>query len=169
MIVIITTSKGTITAELDEKLAPLSTANFLAYVDEKHYDNTIFHRVIPGFMIQGGGFSNDMRQKPTRAAIKNEWQNGLKNKKYTLAMARLGDRKPNDSTVNSATCQFFINVSDNAFLDQRQPDGGAYAVFGKVTAGTEVVDQIEHVRTTTKAGHQDVPSEPVVILSIRRA
>jgi cyclophilin family peptidyl-prolyl cis-trans isomerase len=165
----ITTSLGTIHADLDEAKAPLSVANFLSYVDAGHYDNTIFHRVIENFMIQGGGFTPDMSQKPTQKPIKNEWQNGLKNTKYTLAMARLGDRKPNESTVNSATAQFFINVSDNNFLDNPQPDGGAYAVFGTVTQGADIVDKIKAVKTTTKAGYQDVPATPVVITKIARA
>jgi cyclophilin family peptidyl-prolyl cis-trans isomerase len=163
MNVVITTSKGTIQAELDEAKAPISVANFLAYVDEKHYDNTIFHRVIKGFMLQGGGFTSDMKQKTTKNGIKNEWKNGLKNARGTLAMARLGGK------ADSATSQFFINTASNDFLDRPQPDGAAYAVFGRVTSGLDVVDQIESVRTTTKSGHQDVPAEPVVILSIRRA
>ena len=157
------TSLGQIVLELDEVAAPVSTANFLSYVDSGHYDGTIFHRVIDGFMIQGGGFTVKMEQKPTGKPITNEWQNGLKNKKYTLAMARLGDGKPNPNTVNSATCQFFINVKDNDFLDQQQRDGGAYAVFGKVIKGTEVVDQIKSVATGTYGGMDDVPRKPVII------
>lgn len=151
------TSKGNIVLELDEKNAPVSTANFLSYVDAKHYDGTIFHRVIAGFMIQGGGFAPDMSQKKTSAAIKNEWKNGLKNARGAVAMARLG------GDPNSATCQFFINTVDNAFLDRPQPDGAAYAVFGKVVEGLEVVDAIRGVKTGRKGMHDDVPVEPVVI------
>ena len=154
------TSHGQIVIELDSAKAPLSAANFLAYVDAGHYDSTIFHRVISGFMIQGGGFTADMRQKPAKAPIKNEWKNGLKNKRGTIAMARTSD-------PDSATCQFFINTVDNAGLDQ--PNGGAaYAVFGRVVAGLEVVDKIRAVPTGTKGGHQDVPKDAVVILSAKR-
>jgi cyclophilin family peptidyl-prolyl cis-trans isomerase len=163
-----TTSKGEIVLELDAEKAPVSTENFLAYVDKGHYDGTIFHRVIPNFMIQGGGFSPDMKQKPTLKPIVNEWKNGLKNKKYTVAMARLGDGRPNPQTVDSATAQFFINVSDNSFLDQAQPDGGAYAVFGKVIKGMDIVDTIKGVKTTTKGGHENVPVEPVVMTKVER-
>jgi cyclophilin family peptidyl-prolyl cis-trans isomerase len=159
----LTTSMGDILLELDNEKAPASVQNFLSYVKKGHYDGTIFHRVIDGFMVQGGGFTEDMRQKSTDAPIKNEWQNGLKNKKYTVAMARLGDSKPNPTTVNSATAQFFINVKDNDFLDRQQPDGGAYAVFGRVAAGTSVVDEIRGVKTSTKGPHQDVPVVSVVI------
>ncbi len=162
------TSLGAIVCFLDDKAAPISVANFLTYVDSGHYDSTIFHRVIDGFMIQGGGFTKEMHQKPTGRPIKNEWQNGLKNKKYTLAMARLGDRRPNPGTVDSATAQFFINVKDNSFLDQPQPDGGAYAVFGHVVKGQDVVDKIRVVPTGSAAGHQDVPRTPVVINKARR-
>ena len=151
----LTTNHGDIVIELDEAKAPISVANFLSYVDKGHYDGTIFHRVIPGFMIQGGGFSSDMRQKPTEAPIKNEWKNGLKNARYTIAMART-------SVPDSATSQFFINIADNTFLDQAR-DGAAYAVFGKVTQGSEIVDKIAGVRTGNKGGHQDVPVEPVTI------
>jgi cyclophilin family peptidyl-prolyl cis-trans isomerase len=164
----LTTSKGDIVIELDAAKAPISTENFLAYLDKGHYDGTIFHRVIPNFMIQGGGFSPEMKQKPTLKPITNEWKNGLKNNKYTLAMARLGDARPNPETVNSATAQFFINVKDNSFLDQAQADGGAYAVFGKVVKGTEVVDAIKGVKTGTKGQHGDVPVEPVIILKAER-
>lgn len=164
----LTTTKGDIVLELDAAKAPISTENFLAYVDGGHYDNTIFHRVIPNFMIQGGGFTSDMKQRPTQKPIANEWKNGLKNKKYTVAMARLGDGRPNPKTVDSATAQFFINVQDNSFLDQAQPDGGAYAVFGKVVQGMDVVDAIKGVRTTTKGGHENVPTEPVVITKAQR-
>jgi cyclophilin family peptidyl-prolyl cis-trans isomerase len=167
--VVLETSLGTMTLAIDEAKAPLSAANFLAYVDKGHYDGTIFHRVIDGFMIQGGGFLPDMKQKPTDKPIKNEWQNGLKNKKYTLAMARLGDGRPNPSTVDSATAQFFINVKDNDFLDRPQPDGGAYAVFGTVIAGTEVVDKIRTVKTGTRGFHSDVPVTPVTIVKAKRA
>jgi cyclophilin family peptidyl-prolyl cis-trans isomerase len=167
--VVLETSLGALTLAIDEVKAPISAANFLAYVDKGHYDGTIFHRVIDGFMIQGGGFLPDMKQKPTDKPIKNEWQNGLKNKKYTLAMARLGDGRPNPSTVDSATAQFFINVKDNDFLDRAQPDGGAYAVFGTVIQGTEVVDKIRTVKTGTKGFHSDVPVTPVTILKAKRA
>jgi cyclophilin family peptidyl-prolyl cis-trans isomerase len=145
------TSHGDIVVELDDVKAPISTANFLSYVDKGHYDGTIFHRVIPGFMIQGGGFAADMQQKTTSPPIKNEW----KNSKYTLAMART-------SVPDSATSQFFINVADNAFLDQSR-DGAAYAVFGKVTQGNDVVDKIAAVKTGNKGGHADVPVQPVII------
>jgi peptidyl-prolyl cis-trans isomerase B (cyclophilin B) len=154
-----TTSAGTIRIELDDAKAPLSVANFLAYVNAGHYDGTIFHRVIPGFMIQGGGMEPGMKQKPTRDAIQNEANNGLKNLKYTLAMART-------NAPHSATAQFFINATDNAFLDfkSESPQGWGYAVFGRVTAGTEVVDKIERVATGRKGFHDDVPNEDVVIL-----
>ncbi len=162
------TTHGTIVLELDDKAAPISTANFLAYVDKGHYDNTIFHRVIENFMIQGGGFTKDMQQKPCDKPIKNEWKNGLKNKNYTVAMARLGDSRPNPSTVDSATAQFFINVKDNSFLDNAQADGGAYAVFGKVVKGTEVVDAIRKVPTGNQGHHGDVPKTAVVITKASR-
>lgn len=157
------TSKGEIVLELNNEKAPLSTANFKQYAEGKHYDGTIFHRVIDGFMIQGGGFTPDMKQKKTADPIKNEWKNGLKNTRGTVAMARLGDRAPNPKTVDSATAQFFINVKDNSFLDQPQPDGGAYAVFGKVVAGMDVVDAIKGVQTGNKNGMGDVPNQPIVI------
>jgi cyclophilin family peptidyl-prolyl cis-trans isomerase len=157
------TSKGEIVLELNNEKAPISTANFKQYAEAKHYDGTIFHRVIDGFMIQGGGFTPDMKQKKTSEPIKNEWKNGLKNTRGTIAMARLGDRTLNPKTVDSATSQFFINVKDNAFLDQPQPDGGAYAVFGKVVAGMDVVDAIKGVRTGSKNGMGDVPEQPIVI------
>jgi peptidyl-prolyl cis-trans isomerase B (cyclophilin B) len=152
------TNHGVIRAELDDAKAPATVANFLAYVKAGHYDGTVFHRVIPGFMIQGGGFEPGMKQKPTQAAIANEASNGLKNAKYTLAMART-------SAPHSATAQFFINATDNGFLDfkSESPQGWGYAVFGKVVAGSEVVDAIERVKTATKAGHGDVPIEDVVI------
>ena len=149
---------GVITLELDAEKAPKSTENFLAYVNKGHYNNTIFHRVIPGFMIQGGGFEPGMSQKPTDAAIENEANNGLKNNEYTVAMARTGD-------PHSATAQFFINVSDNGFLNHtaQNAQGWGYAVFGKVVAGTEVVDKIKAVKTGRKGFHDDVPNEDVVI------
>jgi peptidyl-prolyl cis-trans isomerase B (cyclophilin B) len=152
------TSAGLIRIELDEVKAPLSAANFLAYVKSGHYDGTIFHRVIKGFMLQGGGMDAGMKQKPTMASIKNEANNGLKNNKYTLAMARTG-------VPDSATSQFFINVTDNDFLNFRSetPQGWGYAVFGKVVSGTEVVDQIERVRTASRGQNDDVPVEAVVI------
>ena len=152
------TNFGPITLELDAQAAPETVANFLQYVKDGHYDGTIFHRVIDGFMIQGGGFTADMDQKPTRAQIQNEAQNGLKNVAYSIAMARTPD-------PHSASSQFFINVGDNAFLDFRAPtaQGYGYCVFGKVTDGQDVVDRIRKVRTGNRAGHQDVPVENVVI------
>lgn len=157
-----TTSKGDITIKLDEEKAPKTTANFAEYAEEGHFDGTIFHRVIEGFMIQGGGFTPDMKEKPTREGIPNEWRNGLKNKRGTISMARLGGRP------DSASGQFFINVKDNHFLDQPQPDGAGYAVFGEVTDGMDVVDKIKNVKTGMKGGHQDVPVEPVVIEKVER-
>ena len=155
-IVVITTSMGEITVQLDAEKAPLSVANFLEYVKSNHYNGTIFHRVIKGFMVQGGGMTADMREKPTRAPIKNEAANGLTNERGTLAMARTAD-------VDSATSQFFINTgTKNAFLDHKVRDYG-YAVFGKVVGGMDVVDKIESVKTAPG----DVPLEPVVIKSIR--
>jgi len=153
----LTTRNGDIVLELDKENAPVSTENFLKYVQDGHYDGTIFHRVIENFMIQGGGFTPDMKQKETRKGISNEWQNSLSNTKGTVAMARLG------GDPDSATAQFFINVADNHFLDQPQPDGAAYAVFGKVVEGMDVVESIRTVRTGMKAGHDDVPVEPVII------
>ena len=152
------TNHGIIAIELDEKRAPLTTANFLQYVKDGHYDNTIFHRVIDGFMIQGGGFEPGMRQKPTRAPVKNEADNKIKNAAYTVAMARTSD-------PHSASAQFFINVADNAFLDYTAPtaQGWGYCVFGRVTAGTEVVDRIRKLPTGRKGMHQDVPLEDVII------
>ena len=149
---------GVITIELDAEKAPKSAANFLAYVNKGHYDRTIFHRVIDGFMIQGGGFEPGMTQKPTDAPIDNEANNGLKNDKYTLAMART-------QAPHSATAQFFINVADNAFLNHTAPSlqGWGYAVFGKVVKGTEIVDQIRGVKTGRNGFHDDVPKEDVVI------
>jgi peptidyl-prolyl cis-trans isomerase B (cyclophilin B) len=151
------TSKGEITIELDDAKAPNSVANFVEYVKSGHYDNTVFHRVIPGFMIQGGGFEPGMRQKTTRAPIENESANGLTNDHYTIAMART-------SAPHSATAQFFINATNNGFLNRAQSqDGWGYAVFGKVTAGKEVVDAIEKVKTGRSGGHGDVPVEDVMI------
>ena len=159
----IETSKGTIVAELDAEKAPLTVKNFLSYVDEKFYDETIFHRVINGFMIQGGGFTQTMTQKRTKAPVKNEAQNGLSNKRGTLAMART-------MIVDSATCQFFINLVDNPYLDFRAANDRefGYCVFGRVVEGMDVVDAIAQVRTGDSPPHQNVPVEPVVIRSIRR-
>ena len=155
--VVLHTSMGDIKLELDDENAPASVANFLQYVRDGHYDNTVFHRVIDGFMIQGGGFEPGMKQKPTDAPINNESANGLKNEHYTLAMART-------SAPHSATAQFFINTTNNSFLDKdRAQDGWGYAVFGRVVEGKEVVDAIEKVATTRKAGHADVPAEDVLI------
>ena len=155
----LTTSAGAVRIELDDAKAPLTVANFLTYVNSGHYDGTIFHRVIPGFMVQGGGFTADMQQKPTNATIQNEANNGLKNNKYTLAMART-------SAPHSASAQFFINGTDNDFLNfkSERSQGWGYAVFGKVVAGTEVVDQIERVATGNKGGHENVPKDAVTIL-----
>lgn len=149
---------GAITLELDQEKAPDSVANFLSYVKKGHYDNTIFHRVIPGFMVQGGGFEPGMKQKGTDAPIQNEARNGLKNDKYTVAMARTGD-------PHSASSQFFINVADNGFLNHTAPSaqGWGYAVFGKVVKGQDVVDKIKAVATGNKGGHGDVPKDDVVI------
>jgi peptidyl-prolyl cis-trans isomerase B (cyclophilin B) len=152
------TNFGVMTIELDADKAPETVANFLKYVEDKHFDNTIFHRVIDGFMIQGGGFEPGMKQKPTGAPVKNEADNGLKNAAYTLAMART-------SNPHSATAQFFINVADNDFLNHTAPNpqGWGYCVFGRVTEGRDVVDRIKKVRTGSRAGHQDVPQEDVII------
>ncbi len=152
------TGLGVIKLELDAAKAPNSTANFLAYVNKGHYNGTVFHRVIPGFMIQGGGFEPGMSQKATDKPINNEANNGLKNDKYTIAMARTND-------PHSATAQFFINVADNGFLNHTAPSaqGWGYAVFGKVVAGTDVVDKIAAVKTGQKGFHGDVPKEDVVI------
>jgi cyclophilin family peptidyl-prolyl cis-trans isomerase len=157
----LTTTMGEIVIELDPEHAPISTENFLAYVDAGDYDGTIFHRVIDGFMVQGGGFDPDMTQRSTREMIKNEWQNGLTNAKYTIAMARLGNQP------DSASSQFFINVGNNTFLDEPR-DGAGYAVFGKVFAGEDVVDAIALVDTTMKGGHGDVPAEPVIVTKAER-
>ena len=160
----IETSKGTIRVELDEAKAPISSKNFLEYVDAGHYDGTVFHRVIQGFMVQGGGFEPGMRQKATKATIQNEANNGLKNDKYTLAMART-------SAPHSASSQFFINATDNTFLNftAETASGWGYAVFAKVVSGSEVADAIEKVRTGNKGGHGDVPLEDVTIVKATRA
>jgi peptidyl-prolyl cis-trans isomerase B (cyclophilin B) len=152
------TTLGIITLELDQRKAPDTVANFLQYAKDGHYDNTIFHRVIDGFMIQGGGFEPGMKQKPTRGPVKNEADNKLRNDNYTVAMARTPD-------PHSATAQFFINVSDNGFLNHKAPtpDGWGYCVFGRVTEGAEVVDKIRKVKTGNRGGHQDVPVDDVVI------
>jgi cyclophilin family peptidyl-prolyl cis-trans isomerase len=152
----IKTNLGSFTLELDEEKAPISSKNFKDYVEKGFYNGTIFHRVIDGFMIQGGGFDSDMSQKETDSPIKNEASNGLKNEKYTVAMART-------SIPDSATSQFFINTSDNSFLDYPGQDGAGYCVFGKVTEGFDIVDKINSVQTESNNGHQDVPVEPVII------
>ena len=157
--VLMSTSMGDIKIELYEDKAPVTVKNFLGYVNDKFYDGTIFHRVIPNFMIQGGGFDKDMKEKPTKAPIKNEAANGLKNDTGTVAMART-------SNPDSATAQFFINVVNNDGLNRPKPDGHGYAVFGKVVEGMDVVHKIEHVQTATKGMYRDVPQEPVVIKSI---
>ena len=154
------TSLGPITIELFDKEAPLSVQNFLEYVDSGHFDGTVFHRVIPGFVIQGGGMTADMRQKDTRAPIRNEADNGLKNRRGTLSMARTND-------PHSATSQFFVNLVDNASLDPGR-GGAGYAVFGCVTEGMDVVDKIAAVKTGSKGGHQDVPVTPVEVKSAKR-
>lgn len=159
--IVLSTSLGDIHVELYADKAPISVKNFLAYVEAGFYDGTIFHRVIPDFMVQCGGFTADMMQKKTNAPIKNEADNGLSNEPYTLAMARTSD-------VDSATSQFFINLADNVFLDHGKRDFG-YAVFGKVVKGTEVVDKIGEVKTGSAGGHRDVPVTPVVINSARKA
>ena len=159
-VVTLTTTLGVIEVELDTSRAPISAENFLKYVDDGHFDGTVFHRVIPGFMIQGGGFTADFVQKPTRAAIKNEANNGLKNARGTLAMART-------NVVDSATAQFFINLKDNDFLNHGGRDFG-YAVFGRVVSGMDVVDKIAGVPTGSRGPHQNVPSTPVVIESAKR-
>ena len=150
------TSQGDIVLELNPAKAPKTVANFLQYVQDKHYDGTVFHRVIDGFMVQGGGFTADMAQKPTRAPVALEAANGLKNDTYTVAMARTGN-------PDSATAQFFINVKDNTMLNAPKPDGHGYAVFGKVVEGKSVVDKIRTVPTGNKGGMQDVPTTPVTI------
>jgi len=157
--ILITTNQGNITAELDAEKAPKTVANFLDYIAKGHFDNTIFHRVIKDFMIQGGGFEPGMKQKSTDTTVENEAKNGLKNDKYTLAMART-------SAPHSASAQFFINTKNNAFLDYPGQDGWGYAVFGKVTEGTEIVDAINGVKTTRSGMHSDVPVDAVIIEKI---
>jgi peptidyl-prolyl cis-trans isomerase B (cyclophilin B) len=156
--VILHTNQGDITLELDAAKAPKSVANFLQYVRDGHYDNTVFHRVIDGFMIQGGGMEPGMRQKPTRGGVENEASNGLKNARYTVAMARTSD-------PHSATAQFFINVKDNDFLNHSAPtaQGWGYCVFGKVVSGQDIVDKIKGVPTGNRGMHQDVPRDDVII------
>ena len=158
----ITTNKGKIVAELDAEKAPKTVENFLAYAKAGHYDNTIFHRVIDGFMIQGGGFEPGMKQKAADTTVENEAKNGLKNEPYTLAMART-------SAPHSASAQFFINVKNNSFLDYPGQDGWGYAVFGKVVEGTEVVDEIRKVKTTRSGMFADVPVEDVIIEKVEAA
>ena len=155
----IKTNFGSFSLELNEEKAPISSKNFKDYVEKGFYNKTIFHRVIDGFMIQGGGFELDMTQKETHSPIKNEASNGLKNQKYTVAMARTSD-------PDSATSQFFINTSDNSFLDYPGQDGAGYCVFAKVTEGFDIVDKINSVQTGSNKGHQDVPVETVIIEEI---
>ena len=159
MAVLIKTNMGNITVELEAEKAPKSVANFLDYAKKGHYNNTIFHRVIADFMIQGGGFEPGMKQKPADQTVENEAKNGLKNEAYTLAMARTSD-------PHSASAQFFINVTNNSFLDYPGQDGWGYAVFGKVTEGNDVVDQIKKVKTSRSGMFSDVPVEPVIIESV---
>ncbi|MGA9027854.1 MAG: peptidylprolyl isomerase [Steroidobacteraceae bacterium] len=158
--IVFETTLGNFTVEFHEKEAPLSVANFLKYVDDGFFDGTIFHRIVPGFVIQGGGFTPDMEQKRTQPPVKNEADNGLKNERGTLSMARTND-------VNSATSQFFVNLKDNDFLDHKRGNFG-YAVFARVTEGMQVIDQIAAVETGRRRGHDDVPLEPVVMKSVRR-
>lgn len=154
------TSLGAFTVELDAEAAPVSSENFQRYVDDGDFDGTVFHRVIPGFMIQGGGFAPDMTQKPTRRPIENEAGNGLRNRRGSLAMARTNE-------INSASSQFFVNLVDNNFLDHR-PGNFGYAVFGRVVDGMDVIDRIAAVKTGRRLGHDDVPLEPVVVTAARR-
>jgi peptidyl-prolyl cis-trans isomerase A (cyclophilin A) len=154
------TSLGDFTVELFDKDAPLSVANFLSYIDAEFFDGTIFHRIVPGFVIQGGGFTEDMTQKKTQSPVKNEADNGRKNKRGTLSMARTSD-------INSATSQFFVNLKDNEFLDHSRGNFG-YAVFAQVTEGMDVVDKIAAVETGRKRGFDDVPVEAVIMKSVRR-
>lgn len=156
--VVLHTNQGDITLELDQENSPATVANFLQYVRSGHYDDTLFHRVIPDFMIQGGGFAPGMRQKPTRAPVANEAGNGVKNARHTVAMARTSD-------PHSATAQFFINLADNAFLDYKgpSPQGYGYCVFGKVAGGADIVDRIAGVATGRSGGHENVPAHDVVI------
>ena len=154
--VLLTTNKGNITLELDAEKAPKTVANFIEYINKGQFSNTIFHRVIKDFMIQGGGFEPGMKQKATDATVENEGKNGLKNDKYTVAMART-------SAPHSASAQFFINTKNNDFLNYPGQDGWGYAVFGKVTAGTEIVDELNKVATSRAGMHSDVPVEPIII------
>jgi peptidyl-prolyl cis-trans isomerase A (cyclophilin A) len=154
------TTLGEFTIELFEKKAPVTVANFLKYIDDGFFDGTVFHRIVPGFVIQGGGFTEDMTQKRTQPTIKNEADNGLKNERGTLSMARTND-------VNSATSQFFVNLKDNEFLDHKRGNFG-YAVFGRVTEGMDVIDKIAAVETGRRRGFEDVPVEPVIMKSVRR-
>ena len=161
MSLVFETTLGNFEVELFEKEAPISAKNFLEYVDDGFFDGVIFHRVIPGFMIQGGGFEPGMKQKKVKAPIKNEATNGLKNSRGTLAMARTND-------INSATAQFFVNLVDNGFLDHAGPSNYGYAVFGKVTSGMDVIDKIAKVATATRSGHQNVPAADVTITKASR-
>ena len=156
MAVLLTTNHGNIKIELEADKAPKTVKNFLAYVNSGHYAGTIFHRVIDGFMVQGGGFEPGMKQKPTAALVENEAKNGLKNEPYSLAMARTSD-------PHSASAQFFINLKNNGFLDYPGQDGWGYCVFGKVVEGQEIVDKIKSVKTTRAGGHSDVPVDDVII------
>jgi len=158
-VITLSTNLGNIVLELDADKAPITVKNFLSYAKSGYYNDTVFHRVIDGFMIQGGGFEASMKQKPAESPIKNEANNGLKNNKYTIAMART-------SIPDSATSQFFINASNNDFLNFPGQDGWGYCVFGKVTDGIDVVDKIQKVATGNSGGHQDVPLEPVIILNV---
>jgi cyclophilin family peptidyl-prolyl cis-trans isomerase len=155
------TTLGAFTIDLFEDEAPVTVKNFLEYVDAGHFDGTVFHRVIPGFMVQGGGMTEDLRQKPTRNPIKNEASNGLKNRRGTLSMARTND-------PDSATSQFFINLVDNAFLDPSPRSGAGYAVFGCITEGMSVVDAMAKVKTGKRGMHDDVPAEPIKVVSATR-
>jgi peptidyl-prolyl cis-trans isomerase A (cyclophilin A) len=160
-VVVFETNMGSFEIELNEEKAPLTVKNFLMYVDEKFYDGLIFHRVMNGFMIQGGGYNEKMQEKKTKAPVKNEAKNGLRNDIGTIAMARTAD-------PDSATAQFFINVSDNSSLNYPSPDGHGYAVFGKVTTGMHVVNRIKTVKTGALQGHQNVPMDPVIIKMVKR-
>ncbi|MFZ3231870.1 MAG: peptidylprolyl isomerase [Pseudobdellovibrio sp.] len=161
-VVVIDTSMGKITVKLNAEKAPITVENFLKYIEKKHYDNTIFHRVMKDFMIQGGGHTADMTEKPTEfPPIKNEADNGLFNKRGTISMARMNE-------TNSATAQFFINVVDNAMLDYQSPARFGYAVFGEVTAGMDIVDKIRNVAVTTKGPHENVPVQPITIKTITK-
>lgn len=155
------TSKGTMYIALNETKAPISTANFLSYVEDEFYNNTVFHRVIKGFMIQGGGFAEGLKKKEPKAGIKNEWTNGLKNTRGTISMARLGNQP------DSGTSQFFINLADNGFLDQPR-DGAGYAVFGHLAMGEDVLDAIGNAQTSPQGMHGDVPVEPITIESVSK-